>query len=230
MIAALRSLLYALVFYAGSVPIVVSAALAAPFSVRLLRRLAWTWAAFFVWCARVFLGVRLVVRGTPPQEGAIVAFKHQSAYETILTLYLFEKPAVVMKAELRKIPVWGYVAARHGSIFVERAKGGAALKSMLRQARAAVGDGRPVLLFPEGTRVPVGEAPRLRSGFAGLYAALGVPAVPVSLDAGRTWRRRGFVKRPGVVTVKFEEPIPPGLPREEAEAMLHAAINRAPTA
>ena len=78
--------------------------------------------------------------------------------------------------------------------------------------------------FPEGTRVPVGETPPLKAGFAGLYKVLGLPVVPIALDSGRLWGPR-FVKHSGVVTLKVGGVIPPGLPRDEVEALVHEAIN-----
>lgn len=225
--AVLRAILFNLVFLSGSVLITTSIALAAPFSRRLVRWGAHQWARWFVWCSRLFLGIRLMVRGRVPQEGVIIASKHTSMYETILTLYLFHHPAVVMKAELRKIPIWGFVADRHGSIFVERGKAGAALKAMLRQAGARAQEGRPIFIFPEGTRVPVGTAPPLKAGLFGVYGGLKVPVVPVTHDAGACWTR-GFAKKPGTVTVSFLPEVPPGLPREDMESAVHAAINSDP--
>lgn len=227
MIAVLRTLLFHLVFYPLSILIAPGIVVAALWSAEGMRQGAHVWAACYVWCARVILGVRLVVRGRIPNESVIVASKHSSAYETILTLYLFRHPAVVMKAELRQIPVWGWLAARHGSIFVARDKAGAALKSMIRQARARSAEGRPVFIFPEGTRVPPGETPPLKAGLFGVYAGLKVPVVPVAHDAGRLWTR-GFVKRAGTVTLCFQSEIPPLLSREEMEARVHAAINNDP--
>jgi 1-acyl-sn-glycerol-3-phosphate acyltransferase len=224
-----RALLYHLAFYGGSVPLVLLVALGAPFSEAIVRRGARAWATWFVWTTRVCLGVRLVVRGAVPNRPVIVASKHQSAYETILTLYLFDRPAVVMKAELRGIPLWGFIAARHGSIFVERGRSGGALKGMLRQARARSAEGRPVFIFPEGTRVPPGEAPPLKAGLVGLYQGLDVPVVPLALDSGRVWTK-GFVKRPGTVTLAFLPDVPPGLERTDLEARVHAAINADPVA
>jgi 1-acyl-sn-glycerol-3-phosphate acyltransferase len=96
---------------------------------------------------------------------------------------------------------------------------------MLKAARAAVEQGRPITIFPEGTRVQPGEKPPIRPGFAGLYRSLNLPVVPIALDSGRLWPRGAFIKRPGVVTFRFQQTIPPGLPREEAEARVHAAIN-----
>lgn len=227
MIATLRTLVFTLVFFGGSVPVILMIALASPISPEMVRRGSHIWSAWFVWCAKVILGIRLEVRGRIPQSGVIVASKHQSAYEAILTLYLFHHPGVVMKAELRKIPVWGYLAARHGSIFVERGKAGSALKSMLRQARARAAQGRPVFIFPEGTRVPVGTSPPLKAGLYGVYAGLKLPIVPVAHNAGRYWTT-GFAKRPGTITFSFQPEIPPLLPRDEMEQRVHAAINADP--
>lgn len=223
----LRALLFNIICLLGSILITTSIALVSPFSRDLVRRGAHLWACWFVWCSRVFLGIGLVVRGRIPQQGVIIASKHTSIYETILTLYLFHHPAVVMKAELRNIPIWGFVAYRHGSIFVQRGKAGAALKSMLRQARARSSEGRPIFIFPEGTRVPVGTAPPLKAGLYGVYAGLRIPIVPITHDAGHFWTR-SFAKRPGTVTVTFLPEVPPGLEREAMEAQVRAAINRDP--
>jgi 1-acyl-sn-glycerol-3-phosphate acyltransferase len=223
----IRAILFNIVFLVGSILITTSIALVSPFSREMVRRGAHLWACWFVWCCSLFLGIRLEVRGRVPQEGVIVACKHTSLYETILTLYLFHHPAVVMKAELRKIPIWGFVADRHGSIFVERGKAGAALKSMLRSAKARAAEGRPVFIFPEGTRVPIGTDPPLKAGLYGVYGGLKVPIVPVTHNAGEYWTRDG-AKRPGTVTVTFLPEVPPDLPREAMEAEVHAAINRDP--
>lgn len=223
----LRTILFNIVFLGGSVPLILSVALGALVSAEWLRAGSQMWARWFVWCARWILGIRLVVRGRIPDEPVIVAAKHQSYYEAILTLYLFHHPAVIMKAELRKIPVWGFLAAGHGNIFVERGKAGAALKAMLRQAKARSAEGRPIFIFPEGTRVAVGTAPPLKAGLFGIYGGTRLPVVPMALDAGLCWTR-GFVKRPGTVTVCFQPEIPAGLSREEMEAAVHAAINRDP--
>jgi 1-acyl-sn-glycerol-3-phosphate acyltransferase len=225
--AVLGAILFNILFLAGSLLITTSIMIVSPFSRALVRWGSHIWACWFVWCSRVFLGIRLDVRGRIPQQGVIVACKHTSAYEAILTLYLFHHPGVVMKAELRKIPIWGFVAARHGSIFVERGKAGSALKNMLRQARARMDEGRPVFIFPEGTRVPVGTSPPLKAGLYGVYGGLKVPIVPIAHNAGLVWTR-GFAKRRGTVTMTFLPEIPPGLPREEMEAAVHAAINRDP--
>jgi 1-acyl-sn-glycerol-3-phosphate acyltransferase len=130
-----------------------------------------------------------------------------------------------MKRQLADIPLWGWVARRYGAIAVDRDGGAAALRRMMKEAEAIAAQGRPVLIFPEGTRVLPGEQPALQPGFAGLYRRLGVPVVPVALDSGLVWPRRSFIKRPGVITVRFGAPLPPGLPRTELERQVHAQIN-----
>jgi 1-acyl-sn-glycerol-3-phosphate acyltransferase len=129
-----------------------------------------------------------------------------------------------MKKELTQIPLFGWVTLRYGVIGVDRDAGASALREMMAKGKQAAAEGRPVVIFPEGTRVPPGEQPPLRPGFAGLYRALGLPVVPVALDSGRLWSR-GLVKRPGTIHVKVGEMIPAGLKRDEIEARVHAAIN-----
>ena len=224
MIAVLRSLVFTAVFYLGSVPIVAGAGIVAPLSRPALRYMAKLWSRWFVWTARLLLGVRLKVEGVVPQHAVIVAAKHQSAYETILVLYLFNDPATVMKAELLKIPVWGYVARRQGCIPIDRDASVQAMRTMMRAAQAAREADRPVIIFVEGTRVPWGERPPIKPGFVGLYRTLKLPVVPVALDTGRLWPK-GLVKHAGTVTLRFGPPIPPGLDRDTIEARVHTAIN-----
>ena len=224
MIALFRSILFALVFYPGSVIVVGVAALMVPFGERATVRGSRNWALFHRFCARWLLGIRTEVIGTLDDQQALYIFKHESMYETVETLALFKKPVVVMKQELLDMFGWGYAARAHGSIGVDRDAGAAAMRRMIAQAKRAKDSGRPIILFPEGTRVPHGERPPLRAGLAGLYKILGLPVIPVALDSGKVWPR-GFVKHAGVVTMKVGEPIPPGLSREEIEARVHAAIN-----
>jgi 1-acyl-sn-glycerol-3-phosphate acyltransferase len=220
----IRSILFALIFYLGSIVMVLLAIAAVPFGQAPIVAGSRRWAQWHRWCARALLGIRVRVEGELPQSNALVVFKHESMFETVETLVLFDFPAVVMKQELVDIFGWGYVARKHGVIPVDREAGAAAMRRMLTAAKAAKAAKRPVILFPEGTRVAHGERPPLRAGFAGLYKALGLPVVPVALDSGKLWPR-GFIRYPGVVRMKVGETIPPGLPREEVEMRVHEAIN-----
>jgi 1-acyl-sn-glycerol-3-phosphate acyltransferase len=212
------------VFYGLSVAIVLFVPVPALIGRRALIGYALGWARFHRWATRVLLGIRTRVEGAPLAEPALYAAKHQSMFETLELALMLNAPAVVMKAELARIPIWGWAARRYGVIVIDRASAGQAMRQMMREAREALDAGRSIVLFPEGTRVRPGEQPPLRAGFAGLYRALGVPVVPVALDSGRVWPRTG-PKRAGTVTFRFGEPVPPGLTRQEAEARVHAAIN-----
>jgi 1-acyl-sn-glycerol-3-phosphate acyltransferase len=219
-----RSLLFALIFYVGSVLYVLVCFASMPFGRRAVRAIADDWARFHGWCVRVLLGIATRIEGRIPAGPALVAAKHQSMFETLELVTLLDTPAVVMKHELTQIPLWGRLTKRYGIIPIDRAGGAKALREMLRQAQAAIGEGRPIVIFPEGTRVVPGEQPELQPGFAGLYRALNLPVVPLALDSGKVWPRRG-PKRSGTITLRFGDPIPPGLPRKEIEARVHEAIN-----
>ena len=222
---ALRSILFALVFYPGTALFVLGAFPVFLLGKRPLRRHVREWARFHRLCAAWILGIRSRVEGERPHGAVLVAAKHQSMFETLEVVMLLDKPAVVMKRQLADIPLFGRVTLRYGCIPVDREGGAAALRRMMRAAEEAIGEGRPIVIFPEGTRVSPGEQPPLQAGFAGLYRALKLPVVPLALDSGEVWPRRSFVKRPGTVTMRFGEPIPRGLKRAEVEARVHAAIN-----
>jgi 1-acyl-sn-glycerol-3-phosphate acyltransferase len=200
--AVLRSLLFALIFYGWTVLAVLLAFPIGLFGTKAIRGWSYAWVRFHRLCATYILGISTRVEGTPPRGAALVPVKHQSMYETMEIVLMLDQPALVLKRELLDLPLWGWVVRRYGNIPIDRA-GGAA----------------------EGTRVRPGETPPLKSGFAGLYRALKLPVVPVAVDSGLLAPRKSFVKRPGIVTFRFGEAIPPGLKRDEIEARVHAAIN-----
>jgi 1-acyl-sn-glycerol-3-phosphate acyltransferase len=221
--ALIRSLVFYIVFYLGSALYSATALLALPFGASALRKVVRAWARFHRACARVLLGIRVRIEGEAPRGAAFYALKHESFFEAIDQPALLENPAVFAKEELFSVPLWGRAALAYGLVPVARDQGPKALRAMLTAAKALVATGRPLSLFPEGTRVRHRTEPPLQAGFAGLYKLLGLPVVPVAVDSGPLYHR--FVKRPGTVTYRFGEPIPPGLPREEAEARVHAANN-----
>lgn len=220
-----RSALFALIFYAGTVVAVLGALPAAWLGTRRIRPYAVGWARFHRWCAKYLLGIESRIEGTVPTGAVLVASKHQSMYETLELLVILDQPAIVVKRELTDIPFWGRVARSYGAIPVERTGSAAALRTMLAGARGAAAEGRAIVIFPEGTRVAPGEQPPLRAGFAGLYRMLGLPVVPIALDSGHVSPRGRFLKRPGIVTFRFGDPVPANLPRPTVEARVHAAIN-----
>ena len=175
----------------------------------------WVRGALLLLRAIVGLGHR--VRGTEHRIAgpAIYAAKHQSAWDTLVFPLLLEQPAYVLKQELIRVPLFGSYLKQCGMIPVDREGGGSALKQLLKAARAAIADGRSILIYPEGTRTPPGERRPYHPGVAALYGDLGVPVVPVALNSGLFWGRRSFHKKPGTITIEFLPPIAPGLPRRE---------------
>jgi len=222
--AVARSLLYAAIFYPATALWVLVGMVAILIGQRPTRAVVLNWVEMHHWLVRYVLGIRLRVEGEIPAGTYLIAVKHQSMLETLEMVRLAKLPIIVMKKELSDIPLFGLMTRRYGVILVERSAGAKALRALVEEGQRAIASGRPVIIYPEGTRVPVGTAPPLKSGFAALYRALGLPVTPVALDSGKLWGR-GIVHRPGTVTIKVCETIPAGLPRKEIEARVHAAIN-----
>jgi len=221
---AIRSLLFSLIFYPGTLLFVVAGIVAGAIGTRPMLRVVYGWAHFHHWLADHVLGIRTEVEGAVPPGPHLIAVKHQSMFETIEMLRIARIPIIVLKRELADLPLFGRLTRRYGVIPVDREAGAKALRDMLADAKAAKATGRPVVIYPEGTRVAPGTAPPLRAGFAGMYRALGLPVVPVAMDSGRLFRR-GQTKRSGTIRFRVGEVIPAGLKREEIEARVHAAIN-----
>jgi 1-acyl-sn-glycerol-3-phosphate acyltransferase len=222
--AVARSLLFAALFYPATVIWVLVGLVATLFGRRPTLGVILGWVRFHHWLTRRVLGLRMKVVGAIPPGPHLIAVKHQSMYETLEMVRLTHLPVVVMKKELADIPLFGFMTRRYGVIPVERSAGAKALRNLVAEGQSAVTGGRPVIIFPEGTRVRPGRQPPLRPGFAGLYRALGLPVVPVAVDSGRLWGR-GLVHHGGTVTFKVGATIPPGLKRDDVEARVHAAIN-----
>jgi 1-acyl-sn-glycerol-3-phosphate acyltransferase len=223
LLAALRSLAFYVLFYGGSALLVIASVVAVAARQSWLAPIVGTWGRWHLWCTQHVLGIVVVLEGELPDGPALFAVKHEAFFEAIDTPRLFDHPAVFAKQELFRIPGWGFSALTYGLIPVARDKGARTLRAMLALARQRLDEGRPLVIFPEGTRVAIGTQPPLQAGFAGLYKLLNLPVVPIAVDSGRLYHSP--VKRPGQITYKVGETIPAGLPREEVEARVHAAIN-----
>ena len=220
----LRSLLFYALFYGATVGfVIVSLVAVVILPAPRFRAIPNAWSRFHRWCVVNILGIEVREEGKRPAEPALYAIKHESFFEAIDLGKLLDNPVPFAKEELFRIPGWGRVARAYGNIPVMREAGAKGLRAMMAEARRHIGSGRPLAIFPEGTRTPHGERPPLRSGFAGLYKLLGLAVVPVAVDSGPLYQR--WWKRRGTITIRFMEPIPPGLPREKVEARVRAAIN-----
>ena len=219
-----RSLLYGLIFYPATLLWVLAGIAVAPFGRPFTLAVVFDWVELHHWLVRHVLGITVEVKGRIPAGPCLIAVKHQSMLETVEMVRLAHLPVIVIKRELADLPLFGWMTRRYGVIPVERSAGAKALRAMVDEGKAAAAAGRPVIIYPEGTRVPVGQMPPLKSGFAALYRALGLPVVPVATDSGRLWGR-GLVHRGGTVILMVGDTIPPGVSRKEIEARVHAAIN-----
>ncbi len=219
-----RSLLFALIFYPGTLLYVLSGLAAGLVGTAPMRAVVHGWADFHHYLARYLLGIRTQVSGEMPPGPLLIAVKHESMFETIEILRLANTPAVVMKRELSSMVLFGWITRRYGVIPVDREAGARALRELLADGRAAAASGRPIVIFPEGTRVPHGERAPLGAGFAGLYRAVGLPVVPIAVDSGKLWTR-GLLKKRGTIAFRIGEVIPAGLSRDEIEARVLAEIN-----
>lgn len=226
---ALRSILFNLAFYLWTalLGIVAMPMVLAP-RAAVMRFGRW-WSNTVLELARAIAGIDYELRGAEHlgHGPAIIAMKHQSAWDTLAVPVLIHDPAIVLKRELLWIPLYGWYARRAGMIAVDRGAGAAALKSMLRRAEAVAAQGRPIVIFPEGTRTAVGVSRPYHPGVAALYGRLRLPVVPVAVNSGLFWPRRRFLKRPGRIVVEALPPLPPGLERRAFLAELQARIEAA---
>lgn len=165
---------------------------------------------FYIFWLRVCCGVKVNVQGREnlPSSGAYVAISnHQSEWETIYFQLLIQPQVVVLKQELLKIPFFGWALALLEPIALDRSKRRGALKQLLDQGKAKLSAGVPILIFPQGTRLPVGELGRWNKGGAMLAVSSEVPLVAIAHNAGRFWPGKGFIKNPGTVDVLISKPI-----------------------
>ncbi|EKE08918.1 MAG: hypothetical protein ACD_16C00235G0014 [uncultured bacterium] len=193
-----------------------------------ILKIAHFWVQSVVWLCDHLLGLHFKVQGKVSllKTPSIFAVKHQSVWETIVFYALLSDPAVVLKKDILWIPFFGWYLRKLNVIPLSRSKnkGGQDLKRLLQKAQAAVACGRPILIFPEGTRSKPGEKGIYKSGVASLYVHLKKPVVPVAHNAGLFWPRRTFLKYPGEITVDVLEPLNPGLSRQEFMRILERRI------
>ncbi|MEE8515025.1 MAG: lysophospholipid acyltransferase family protein [Alphaproteobacteria bacterium] len=225
----LRSaLFYLCVFVLTTVTVVVYFPLmVAPQRMMMAGGSLWSRAVLALLAGITGLGHRVEGRENIPDGPVIFASKHQSAWDTFAFPALLGSPSLAIKKELFLIPFYGWYARHAGMIGIDRGGGARALRSLVRGARESIGQGRSVIIFPEGTRVAPGLHRRYQPGIAALYKELERPVVPVAVNSGLFWGRRAFVKQPGTITLEFLAPIAPGLAREEFMNELERRIETA---
>jgi 1-acyl-sn-glycerol-3-phosphate acyltransferase len=225
----LRSLVFNVAFYVnlvvlmiGGLPLILRGRHGVFFMARL-------WGGSSIWLLERICGLRVEYRGLEniPKTGYILAAKHESFLETFALLEHAPDFAIILKRQLVFIPLFGLYLVGGRQIAIDRSQGRSALAQIIAQAREVVRAGRQVLIFPEGTRRPPGAPPRYKFGVAAIYAETGAPCLPVAVNTGLFWGRRGFTRRPGVAVIEYLPPILPGLDREAFATQLQAAIEKA---
>jgi 1-acyl-sn-glycerol-3-phosphate acyltransferase len=223
----LRSILFNLFFFAATLAITLLLAtpvrFAAPHRAPDVARL---WARVMVWGARVICGIRLQVSGLEHigSGAALIASRHQSAFDTFIWLTLVPRCCYVLKRELLRIPLFGPMMSLTGMIAVDRSGGAGALRGLMREGERAMREARQIVIFPEGTRAEAGEMLPLQPGVAALAARTHLPVIPVVTDSGRCWGRRAFQKRPGTIHIRVLQPLPTGLARDQLMQRLQTAL------
>jgi 1-acyl-sn-glycerol-3-phosphate acyltransferase len=201
----LRALLYAIGFYPLTILFAIPCLLIGPLlpfraRFRFLTLINYFYIAWLRICCG--LGVELKGRERLPKEGAyVVVANHQSEWETLYFQTLIRPQSVVLKRELLRIPLFGWALALLRPIALDRSKRRGALKQLLEQGQQRLDSGIPLLIFPQGTRVPVGQMGKLNKGGAMLAVSRGVPIVPIAHNAGLFWPGKSFIKYPGTVQV-----------------------------
>ncbi len=189
------------------------------------------WAVFGLWVLKKLCKVEYEVFGAEklPKDACIVACKHQSMWETIVMHLIFHHPVYAFKKELLKIPFYGWYLRLMSGITVDRQGGASALKNLIKQTKKYLAQNQSIILFPQGTRVPVGESAEnypYQPGIVALYLACNVKVVPAALNSGVFWPKKGIRKKPGKITLEFLDAIDPGLSKQDFMMNLEEVIEK----
>ena len=208
----LRSLLLALVMLVITPIWACICFLAAPLPYNQRFYVTSRWNVFIIWAAKVICGIRHQIKGAEnlPDAPVILLCKHQSAWETIFLLCNMPRPLVfVFKKELMYVPFFGWALALLRMIPIDRSSGKNAFKNMVMHGKKRLADGQWIIMFPEGTRIPVGEKGQYKSGGVRLAIQTKALIVPIAVNSGECWPKNSFIKKPGLVTVSIGQPIKP---------------------
>ena len=197
-----------------------------------------------LWVARFYLRVNYFferhilkldyeVRGLEnvPKEGSfLVVAKHQSTYETMKLHFIFDDPCIILKKELLKIPIWGWFLWRTDPIAINRRAGKKASNQIIEGAKRIMTQNRPIIIFPQGTRVRIDQDTKekpYKIGIARMQEATGLPIIPLAVNTGKFWPRNDWVKKPGKVIFEFLPPIEAGEPPEKVIKTVEERIETA---
>lgn len=197
----IRSLLFAFLHAATAVIFSLISVVVWPLPFKIRYKIVSQWALLNLWLLKVICDIRYQVEGAEkiPSDACIIMCKHQSTWETLALQAIFPPQVWVLKRELLWIPFFGWGLASLNPIAIDRGAGRKALNQVIEQGRARLESGACVVIFPEGTRIPVGQIGKFAMGGAFLAAETGYPVIPVAHDGGKAWPRHGFLKYPNMI-------------------------------
>lgn len=224
-----RSIAFNVLFYLNTIVYLLIALPTFFMPYRAIIAVAKSWGRTNLVLLRALAGIDYEMRGSEkiPPGPLIVAAKHQSAWETFALLSLFDNPLFIVKRELEWIPIFGWLMIKGRMVPIDRSAGSQALIAMTGRAKVELAAGRQLIIFPEGTRRPANAEPRYKLGVAHLYAATGMPCLPVALNSGLFWPRRSIRRLPGTVLVEILDPVVPGLDKDVFFKRLQSDIEAA---
>jgi 1-acyl-sn-glycerol-3-phosphate acyltransferase len=224
-----RSIAFNVLFYLNTIVYLLIALPTFFMPYRAIIAVAKSWGRTNLVLLRAVAGIDYEMRGREkiPPGPLIVAAKHQSAWETFALLSLFDNPLFIVKRELEWIPIFGWLMIKGRMVPIDRSAGSQALIAMTGRAKAELAAGRQLIIFPEGTRRPANAEPRYKFGVSHLYAATGMPCLPVALNSGLFWPRRSIRRLPGTVLVEILDPVVPGLDKDVFFKRLQSDIEAA---
>ncbi len=224
----LRSLLFNLVLYTGIILVFLIALptlLLPPKFTLLFGKFLGHYVVFIV---KIFLNTKVEFKGIeniPKKEKYFIASAHQSMFETFALQSVLDYPVFILKKELLKIPLFGSYLKKIKSIEIVRDTTTKDNINFFDKVAAIIkNEKRPLLIFPQGTRVKVDDKVPFKKGVGRIYEALNISCVPVALNSGKVWPKHGIIKHPGKITISFLKPIEPGLNREDFLKNLEAKI------
>lgn len=178
------------------------------------------WTKTIVFSLNIICGINYTIINSHniPSSPCIFACKHQSMWETIIMHIIIHRPVYVYKTELLKIPFYGWFLNVMSGIKVNRKGGINSLKYVLQQAKHYLKKQQSIVIFPQGTRVPVSASIQqypYQSGIVALYQNCNVSVVPVALNSGVFWSKKLFQQKPGTIVINFLPAIPSGLSKKD---------------
>ena len=209
----LRALIATPIYYLAFVAITVICGAILLFSIwnyGAVKKIVYVWSAVLLWVLRYVCGIKYQCEfeaTLDPKRAVIYLSKHQSSWETIAYNVFFDTPVFVAKAQLKKIPIFGWGLGKMRTIFIDRSAGISAYKKVIQQGKKLIQSGLSIMLFPEGTRVAPGEHPMFHRTGVALAQSIGADIIPLAVNAGVCWPKKSFLIRSGTITVKVGAPI-----------------------